>query len=111
MFKPEVWKTVSENDFYEVSNYGRVRNKDSGLILKLQKKDHINGGQHDRQIQLAAGGTKTMCLVARLVAEAFLEGFNPRYSVVHQDNNYDNNHIDNLVQDHHLGRGKPPRNS
>jgi hypothetical protein len=109
MFEPEEWKTVPENDHYAVSNYGRIKNKDTGYILRPQKKEV--GKRGDCHIQLSAGGVKTMCLVARLVAEAFLPEFQSRYSVIHQDGDYTNNHVNNLIQDHRLGPGKPPRNS
>lgn len=107
MFEPEEWKTIPENNHYLISNYGRVKNQDTGYIRKLQIKE--SGGMGDLQIFLKAGGTHVICLVARLVAEAFLEGYDPRYSVVHQDADYSNNHISNLIQDHSWVVRKPVR--
>ena len=35
---PELWRTVAENDRYEVSNLGNVRNVKTGRILKPQRR-------------------------------------------------------------------------
>ena len=35
---PQVWRTVAENDRYEVSNLGNVRNVKTGRILKPQQR-------------------------------------------------------------------------
>ena len=99
----EEWKpVVGWEDYYSVSNLGRVRSearistsctpprKFQGKILKLAPKDtgHL-------QVGLYRNGKGYARKVHRLVAEAFL-GSQPDLEVCHIDGNPQNNHVDNL---------------
>ena len=42
--EPEVWKTIENFPMYEVSNLGRVRNKNTKKIFK--KRESKNGKYH-----------------------------------------------------------------
>lgn len=85
----EVWKNVvGYEDFYQISNYGRIRNK-NGHILK---PSNTGGYCH---ISLRYGRKKEV-LIHRLVAEAFIPNpFNYKY-VNHKDENKLNNNFENL---------------
>lgn len=84
----EVWKAIKDFDNYEVSNTGKVRNKDTGNVLKPWI---INSGYKQVGIPKQSG------LVHRLVAEAFILNKDTSKNVVnHIDNNKLNNTVDNL---------------
>jgi len=84
----EHWITTQENEKYEVSNQGRVRNKRSGRILAPQYNKpggylrvNINGKHH---------------YIHRLVANAFYDGDHSNMDVNHRDGNKENNNLVNL---------------
>lgn len=97
----EEWRNITDprvKPQYEVSNFGRVRNKNSGYILKARPT--TTGGY--RQVGLLKAGQYGTCYqhnieVHRLVAFAFLpppeEG---QTQVDHIDGNPANNNADNL---------------
>ena len=86
----EEWKDIEESSFYELSNYGNVRDK----VTKLPKSFTY----------LKDGAYKAYCLngkqylAHRLVAKYFVHNPNPeKYNVVnHLDENTHNNRADNL---------------
>ena len=88
-----MWKTCNVCPNYEVSNYGEVRRKDTGKILKQKLgKDNI------LMVKLSLGSRKNSkyLLVHRLVAEAFvLNPYNKPW-VRHIDGNVINNEACNL---------------
>lgn len=86
----EVWKdVVGAEEYYQISNLGRIKNKGNGEILRQSK---TGGYAH---IELRYGINKH-CLIHRLVAEAFVPNpFNYEY-VNHIDENKKNNRADNL---------------
>lgn len=86
----EEWRKIKGYDRYEVSNYGRVRNKEK-LIMKQHYKK-----RGDAVITLSKNGKKKTFRVARLVAKAFLEEDKTRNEVNHIDGNPRNNHVSNL---------------
>lgn len=93
----EIWTNVKRiGGSYEVSNYGRVRkikpNGDKGPVLK----NHTRGGNKSFSVQLTLSGKKKWELVHRLVAEHFLENFDPEKYVFHIDGDYTNNYYLNL---------------
>lgn len=87
----EEWKDICGYErYYQVSNYGRVRNKLTSKIL-IQTKTKA-GYYH---LTLGYSKRKDM-LVHRLVAMAFVENKQSLPIVNHIDENKLNNHADNL---------------
>jgi len=89
----EAWKSIQGyEDFYEVSSFGRVRNKKTGRILR---PCHANKSGYS-QVTLSVKNVSNTQLIHRLVAKAFVK--NPHgYNVVnHIDENKINNNADNL---------------
>lgn len=82
---------VGYEDLYEVSNEGRIRNKNTGRILKPNK---IHNGY--LQVSLCKDGERKPALVHRLVAQAFLPNPNHYPQVNHKDEDKTNNSVDNL---------------
>lgn len=88
------WKDIRDYEaFYEVSNYGLVRNKKTGRILKTADAGkgylYVNLGKCDK------GKTKNF-KVHRLVAEAFIPNPKNLPQINHKDLNKQNNRVDNL---------------
>ncbi len=86
----EEWKdVVGAEEYYQISSFGRVKNKGTGEILKPSKSGAY------RHIELRYGINRNF-LIHRMVAEAFIPNpFNLR-CVNHIDENKENNHVDNL---------------
>ena len=101
----EVWKPIKDyEEFYEVSNYGRIRSKDrikkvpfgrfgiqKGKVIKLQ----LNSRGYVRVVLSNQFGKKAF-LVHRLVAAAFIENPDGLPVINHKDFNPLNNNADNL---------------
>lgn len=93
----EIWKICSDYPAYEVSNYGRVRNK---ATQKLMKPNYKNNGKY-AQVHLRIGVKgkhgKTIT-VHRLVAKEFLNPPENDEQIVldHIDRNKQNNFYKNL---------------
>lgn len=87
----EVWKDISEFEgLYQVSNLGRVRNRD-GLVkqTKTNNRGYI-------QICLHKQGKSYYKLMHRVVAEAFIPNPNELPQINHKDEDKNNNTIQNL---------------
>lgn len=91
----EVWKPIKDFPSYEVSNLGRIRNKNTHRI-KATAKD--NDGYLKTTLIIAANGHKVYKrkTVHRLVAEAFLGGKHPDLQVNHKNGHKGDNRINNL---------------
>ncbi len=88
----EIWKNVPEwEDFYEVSNFGRARNKKTGKLKPLD----VNNYGYSR-LQCYNGERRKKLFIHRLVATLFVEGFVEGYTVNHKDGNKSNNMAENL---------------
>lgn len=91
----EFWKdVVGYEDYFMVSDLGRVYSKRSGKILK----QHTNRKGY-MQISTRIGGRKGMAVcfkVHRLVAEAFIKNPELKCHVNHIDSDRTNNRSDNL---------------
>jgi hypothetical protein len=86
----EIWKTVSQDTNYEVSNLGRVRRMGKVLKPKL-----INTGYH--MVHLSRNSKVVGTTVHRLVCTAFHgEPKHKRLTVNHKDGNKTNNFASNL---------------
>jgi len=107
----EIWKdTLEDPKNYEVSNCGRIRNKNTRHILKNNKTK--NG-----YLKVTFGyGRHTDFLVHRIVANAFIENPNFYRCINHIDENKANNNIENLEwcthkYNNNYGIGSLKRNS
>lgn len=106
----EIWKpVVGYEEFYDVSNFGRIRNKgwrqgqhQSNIIMKQR---YNKGGY--LAVSLIKDKKKKIYLIHRLAYEAFI-GKLPKFErkgkghchemfeINHKDENKENNHIENL---------------
>jgi len=89
MVDTEVWLPIENYDNYEVSNFGKVRNKKTGRILKANR----SGGYCS--VGLSGINSKT-CSVHQLVAKAFISNPEKKCHVNHKDKNGLNNNLSNL---------------
>jgi len=86
----EEWKAIEYGAIYEISNYGQVRNKITGKLLKpLLLSGYM-------VITLKMNNKKTITKIHRLVATRFLTRINETHIVNHKDGNKLNNHVENL---------------
>ena len=93
----EIWRAVvGYEGLYEVSNFGRVMSLNYAHTgeKKLLKFGIIYNGY--RQVQLSKDGKRSMKLVHRLVAEAFIPNPNNYPCVNHKDERPENNCVENL---------------
>ena len=92
-YTEELWlPVVGFEDLYEVSNKGRVRRKDSGLILKPV----LSGKEHYYCVSLWRNNNSKVRRIHRLVAEAFLPNPDNKPCIDHIDTNCLNNCLENL---------------
>ncbi len=87
----EEWRSIDEYINYQVSNIGRVRNANTGRILKPKI---MKNGYH--MIGLYKDGKQKYFLIHRLVAQEFIDNSNNKLCVDHIDNDPSNNCINNL---------------
>lgn len=109
----EIWKdVVGFEDYYSVSNYGRVRSKPRLVRRKCDRytktsdvmvKEHILKGYGDKKengtyqrVRFSINGNTYWQAVHRLVADAFLFKPDGCNIVNHIDNNPSNNYVGNL---------------
>lgn len=87
----EIWKAIKENEKYEISNLGKIRNKKTGRILKTS----INNKGYERVIIYI--NKKPKCYyIHKIVANVFLENPNNFKEINHKDENKLNNCVNNL---------------
>lgn len=87
----EVWRNIVDEPNYRVSNKGNVKNKNTGRILK----PGINRYGYP-YVSLYNDGVPKPKTVHRLVARAFIPGYDNTLQVNHKDGNKTNNSVDNL---------------
>ncbi len=87
----EEWRSIDGYINYQVSNIGRVRNADTGKILKPKIEDN---GYY--RIGLRKDGDRKFFSIHRLVAHEFIENPDGKHFVDHIDNNRANNCFNNL---------------
>lgn len=86
----EIYKTIPFATLYEISNFGVVRNKKTGRVLKLR----LNAAGYYRVNLSGVEGNRTFT-IHRLVACTFL-GLKDGFVVNHKDCNRLNNSLENL---------------
>lgn len=90
----EEWKEIEGYEgLYFVSNLGRVKRAVNGEENFLTTTKMQTGY---RKVSLTMNGRTRNCTVHRLVAKAFVEGYQDGYTVNHIDENKDNNKAENL---------------
>lgn len=87
----EEYKDIDE--FYSVSNKGKIKSKRTGKILKTHNDSKRKGYQY---ITLNHNGVKKSVQVHRLVAEAFIPNPINYPCINHKDENPSNNDVSNL---------------
>lgn len=87
----ERWRNISDYPLYRISSTGRVKNRVSGRILKpsIDRHGYL-------QVVLCENGSRHTDRIHRLVAEAFINGYETGLQVNHIDGNKRNNLVDNL---------------
>jgi hypothetical protein len=95
-----IWKDIEDWPRYEISNTGKVRNKETGRILKTYVTK-----SNSEKVTLNLENIGYKFAISRLVAKAFLPDFDPGLKVDHKDYIGTNNHVDNLQ----MGRPVPKR--
>lgn len=81
------------DEYYAVSNYGRIKSLRNNKILKLHEDSKGKGYKY---ISLNYNGVKKSFQVHRLVAKAFIPNPNNLPCVNHKDENPSNNYVENL---------------
>lgn len=105
----EIWKPISVNPNYLISNYGRVKSVDHPVWCKVNNSYSIRKGimlkannsnsKHYWRIRIPSMkgvGKGKMFSVHRLVAEAFIPNPDSLPQINHIDGNKDNNCVSNL---------------
>ena len=93
MYNNEIWVKVpiiDYEDYYEISNYGRLKTIKTGRIRKPVNRNGYCG------YELSACNIRKMFSAHRLVALAFISNPNNLSEVNHIDGNKHNNHVSNL---------------
>ena len=102
----EKWKDIKEFEgLYQISDKGNVKSLERYIVMKngksrfypekILKHGKNNRGYHKVELY-TLDSKKTTHLIARLVAEAFIENPNNLPEVNHKDENKKNNFINNL---------------
>ena len=89
----EIWKPVSENPKYEVSNQGRVRNKETGHIKSARR---TKNGYLITDIHNPLNGKMQSRYIHRLVALEFVDNPCKLPFINHKDEDKENNRVENL---------------
>jgi len=100
----EIWKSiVGFENYYEISNMGRVKRKQgyvyAGSGRFRVQKEHISYGKNKdgyRETMITVMPYRKNHLIHRLVAAAFIPNPNNYPCVNHIDGNRANNHVENL---------------
>lgn len=91
----EEWKIIETHPNYEVSNFGRVRNRITGRI-KAQSLTESRHGLKYKDVELWKDGKRSHARVHRLVAQSFIPNPKNKPEVNHFDCNSLHNHYTNL---------------
>lgn len=91
----EIWKQYRDTN-YEVSNTGKVRNKETLKELKQFKKNYGKKENDYMRIKISINNKSQIKAVHRLVAECFLEDYSEKLEVNHKNNIRYDNRVENL---------------
>lgn len=86
----ELWKQISSNPNYEISNTGKIRRK------KSIKEHSVTDKKGYLTTDLYSNGVRKSVRVHRVVAEEFIPNPDNKPEVNHKDGNKHNNNVDNL---------------
>lgn len=89
----EKWKIIQEASNYEISNFGNVRNRTTGKILKGRL---TKSGYYEVSVKIDETQKFQNRYIHRLVAIYWITNDENKREVNHKDGNKTNNHIDNL---------------
>ena len=100
----EIWLPIEGyEEFYEVSNLGRVRSLERTVIKKNGVKRKVSGKILKPRVtrgylivELCKNGIRRYFLIHRLVATAFIPNPDKKLCVNHLDENKQNNSVENL---------------
>lgn len=92
----EIWIVMEENQFYEISNYGRIKSKRYWVGNRWIYRDKILKPTVGKNGYLIVNINKKSFYVHRLVAKYFLKKEKGKKFVNHIDGNKENNFILNL---------------
>lgn len=87
----EQWRDCAEHANYEVSSFGRIRNKTTLLI-----REQVKSKNGYMTVMFVLNGKNTLFYVHRLVASAFIDNPENYDTVNHKDHNRQNNCVWNL---------------
>ena len=98
MKEKEIWKRLiyqgkDYGDFYEVSNYGNIRNSKTH---KVRRNNIMKTGYYFVNGSLGSRDIKITFRIHKAVAETFIDNPNNLPIVNHKDGNKLNNYVDNL---------------
>ena len=105
----EIWKPIPLFAAYEVSNIGRVRRIFTKRWKPTNKILSAGGKSKFAQVSLWLEGYSYNRKVHRLVAEAFLDGYEEGMCVKHKNSVLRDNRVGNLRWDWDTGRNGLPR--
>lgn len=102
----EQWATVPKSPNFEVSSYGRVKNTKTAVFLKVVP--HVKSGL--LRVTLRGDGKKQRCYsMNRLVAELFLEDYDPEFEVGFHNGDKNDIRVSNLFMSTKGRRGPRPK--
>lgn len=87
----EEWRTLKENNNYEISNTGKIRNKNT--LHELKQRDNGHGYM---MVHLYQGNKRKAWYIHRAVALTFIPNPYRKEEVNHLDGNKSNNNLNNL---------------
>lgn len=95
----EEFRSINKAGFehYHVSNMGRIRNSNTGNILKATKTVGANNKITYTFNAKSSDGRMTRLSIGREVARAFIKDFSENLRVDHLDGDISNNMLDNIV--------------
>lgn len=99
----EIWKSVPDFDWYEVSNLGNVRSVDREFVNSIGRKCFLKGcnikptiSKGYYRLGISKNGVKKMVNVHRLVALAFIPTKDISLTINHINGNKLDNRVENL---------------